>query len=489
MQSIDLQLREKAYNEITRHKELVESDPYRQSFHHMPPVGLLNDPNGFIHWNDQYHIFFQWMPFKTEHGAKFWGHYTSKDFVHWNFEPIALTPSDWYDRNGCYSGSAIEHDGKLYLFYTGNVKDEHNNRETYQCLAVSEDGIHFTKKGPIIRLPEGYTAHFRDPKVWKHNGNWYMIIGAQTSEEQGCAVLYQSTNLTDWSQVGELANSNESNLNLGYMWECPDLFHLDDVDVFLFSPQGIESDGMYYNNVYQSGYLIGELDYEQAELKHGSFIELDRGFDFYAPQTTLDQHGRRLLIGWMGVPEQNEKDHPTREYKWIHNLTIPRELHVKAGKVYQTPIEEMKNLRQQCSTLLNQILVNESLRLRDSAVSSMELFIDTEVSEASSSFEVDIFEDAKIIYNKNDHQLSFQRYRIADNETEYRSCHLNDLKNMRIFLDCSSIEIFVNDGEEVFSSRFFPKTISNGVNISSIGQVSFDLFKWNLREFTYTDSY
>lgn len=338
----DQELKDKAYNEIEQHKKLVESDPYRMAYHLMPPVGLLNDPNGFIQWNGVYHLFFQWMPFHTGHGAKFWGHYTSNDLVTWKLEPIALAPSEWYEKNGCYSGSAVEHEGKLKLLYTGNVKDELGNRETYQCLAESSDGIHFDKKGPVIHLPEGYTPHFRDPKVWEHEGQWYMVIGAQTKDLKGSVVLFQSDNLENWEYKGAIVSSED----LGYMWECPDLFHVDGKDVLLFSPQGLEPQGLHYHNVYQTGYMLGKFDYEKVDFNHGSFQELDRGFEFYAPQTMVDEKGRRIMIGWMGVPDQNEDKFPTIPYKWNHNMTIPRELSVENGKIIQTPVKELKNMRQ-----------------------------------------------------------------------------------------------------------------------------------------------
>lgn len=143
---------EQAYAEVEKYETLVNRDRYRLRYHLMPPVGLMNDPNGLIDWNGTYHVFYQWMPFRTGHGAKFWGHYTSPDLVHWQAAPIALAPSEWYDKDGCYSGSAINCDGKLVLFYTGNVKDEQGNRQTYQCMAVSEDGIHFTKKASSLHF-------------------------------------------------------------------------------------------------------------------------------------------------------------------------------------------------------------------------------------------------------------------------------------------------------------------------------------------------
>ncbi|GIW49484.1 MAG: hypothetical protein KatS3mg080_0095 [Anoxybacillus sp.] len=124
-----------AEEEVKKYASIVESDPNRLRYHLMPPVGLMNDPNGLIYWKGTYHVFYQWMPFQTTHGAKFWGHYTSRDFVHWERQAPALAPSEWFDRNGCYSGSAVDNDGVLTLFYTGNVKDDDGTRHTYQCMA------------------------------------------------------------------------------------------------------------------------------------------------------------------------------------------------------------------------------------------------------------------------------------------------------------------------------------------------------------------
>lgn len=312
----------------------------------MPPVGLLNDPNGVIYWKGSYHVFFQWQPFQTGHGAKFWGHYTTQDVVNWKREEIALAPSDWFDKNGCYSGSAVTKDDRLYLFYTGNVRDQDGNRETYQCLAVSDDGLSFEKKGVVARLPEGYTAHFRDPKVWEHEGTWYMVIGAQTENLKGQAVLFASDNLSEWRFLGPITGAGFNGLDeFGYMWECPDLFSLQGSDVLIVSPQGLEADGFRYQNVYQSGYFVGRLDYNKPELKHGEFTELDQGFDFYAPQTLEDDQGRRILFAWMAVPDQDEGSHPTIDYHWIHCMTLPRQLTLSGQKLIQQPLPELKAMR------------------------------------------------------------------------------------------------------------------------------------------------
>ena len=127
------------------------------------------------------------------------------------------------------------------------------------------------------------------------------------------------------------------------MWECPDYLRFDNKGILIFSPQGLEADGDKYQNIFQSGYLIGDkIDFSNGEFNHGNFNELDRGFDFYAPQTTEDKHGRKILVGWMGLPEI---DYPTDKSGWAHCLTIPRELELKGDKLIQKPVKELELLR------------------------------------------------------------------------------------------------------------------------------------------------
>lgn len=445
-----------AEEEVEKNKEVVESDPYRLRYHLMPPVGLLNDPNGFMQWNGTYHLFYQWMPFKTGHGAKFWGHYSSEDLVTWKHEAIALAPSEWFEKNGCYSGSAIEHDGKMVLFYTGNVKDADGNRETYQCMAVSEDGVTFDKKGPVVELPEGYTAHFRDPKVWKKGEDWYMVVGAQSEDLTGQVALLRSSDLLEWEHFGAIAGSGLNGLgDFGYMWECPDLFELGGVDVLVASPQGLEADGMKYQNVYQAGYFTGKLDYESASFQHGDFVELDRGFEFYAPQTTLDEKGRRVMVGWMGVPEQDEDKHPTIAHKWVHALTLPRELKWVDGKLLQVPVEELALLRKDQLVEKSELLLADDgvvLDIRESKAFEMSLTFEKDVV----SFELALGDTVQLIFDASSRVFSLRRKSFVTEEWESRSCSLQVLTDMRAYVDTSSIEVFLNGGEEVFTARIFP---------------------------------
>ena len=133
------------------------------------------------------------------------------------------------------------------------------------------------------------------------------------------------------------------------MWECPDYFEIDRHDVILFCPQGIQAENERYRNIYQSGYMIGHLDIENMIFDHQSFQELDDGFDFYAPQTFTDKNGKRILIGWMGLPEMN---YPTDSEGWAHCLTIPRELTIEKDKLKQRPLKNLELLRTNKETAL-----------------------------------------------------------------------------------------------------------------------------------------
>lgn len=468
----------KASEEAERNRHLVRQDPNRLKYHLMPPVGLLNDPNGLIQFNGVYHVFYQWNPFDTAHGAKYWGHYTSRDLVHWKEEPIALAPDQWYDRNGCYSGSAIEFDGKLYLFYTGNVKNEDGRRETYQCLAVSEDGIHFDKKGPVLELPKGYTAHFRDPKVWEKNGSFYMIVGAQTLKQEGAAVLFASKDLYHWEEKGKIAGAWMNGLeDFGYMWECPDLFELDGREILLVSPQGLEPSGYEYHNLFQSGDFAGKLDYEKAIFNHGSFAELDRGFDFYAPQTFKDDSGRRILYGWMGITDEDESSQPTVSYRWIHALTMPRVLDMKNGRLIQIPVEELKKNRKDKTELHDVEINGERLQLDGIGGKTAELLLKF---FKNIRFKMDFRNEASLTYNPDQKEIQLHRRNVRTGMQESRICKISSLSKLHVFMDQSSLEIFINGGEEVFTARYFPDPEDETIFFS--GDAGFSVSMWNLED-------
>ena len=330
--------------ELAQLLEKSKNDNWKPIYHIHPEFGLLNDPNGLAYFNGYYHLFHQWYPYGTTHGMKHWAHLKSKNLVEWTREEVALIPTEDYEAHGAYSGTSIEIDNKLYLYYTGNIKLDKMNRSSNQCLAIM-DGDGNIQKHPsnalIEGVPQGYTGHVRDPKVFKKNDQYYMILGAQRLDETGTFIVYQSPNGIEWKLLGELILKN-FNQEFGYMWECPDYAQIDGKDLLVFSPQGIEPQGEKYKNLFNVTYVIGKLDIENLTFEVESFDEFERGFDFYATQMFKGKEEQTLLLAWAGL---GEFEYPTDEFGWAHCLTFPREITIKDNKVIQFPAKELELLR------------------------------------------------------------------------------------------------------------------------------------------------
>ncbi|MHA7848508.1 sucrose-6-phosphate hydrolase [Serratia sp. D1N4] len=440
----ELSLVKQALLAVMNGQQRAAHDPHRPVWHLAPCVGLLNDPNGFIQHNGLYHLFYQWNPLACDHTRKCWGHWQSTDLLHWQHQPLALVPGACYDSHGCYSGSAVVEDGRIMLVYTGNVKYPDGSRTAYQCLARENSEGEYDKLGPVLALPDGYSGHVRDPKVWRHQDHWYMVLGARDRQDRGKVLLLRSANLHSWQLLGEIAGSQLKGMgDFGYMWECPDLFTLGNLEVLICCPQGLVAQEERYLNVYQAGYLIGKLDYSQAYFAHGEFHELDAGFEFYAPQTTLAEDGRRLLFGWMGVPEQDESFHPTVQYGWLHTMTCPRELTLHDGQLHQQPAHELQQLRSEHQTW--QGMASQAPAW---LIGNAELLLKPQGAFTAH------FGDAMTL-EWDTERLRLTRRNLRSGEAEHRYWRGN-LQQLQILFDRSSVEIFINQGRAVMSSRYFP---------------------------------
>ena len=470
---------------ILEKKEIVGKDFWRQKYHIQGIVGLINDPNGFSQFKGKYHMFYQWNPLGTDHKNKTWAHSVSDDLLHWKRLKTALRPDTWYSKDGVYSGSAIVDDEKLYLFYTGNVKDSDGNRESYQCLAVSSNGENFERWEPsIVNQPDGYTRHIRDPKIWKKDDKFYAVIGIQSEDLEGKAVLYSSENIKEWKFEGEIAGANHGKIkDFGFMWECPDYFQLKDEktgeikDLLVFSPQGLEPEGDLYNNKYQTGYLFGKLDYEKPEFEILSdFVEIDRGHDFYAPQSMEDDKGRRLIVGWMGIPE--EEDFPTVKNEWLHCLTLPRELKVIDGKLYQVPIKEMESIRGE------KIEFSEKVTGEVKVGTGVTYELKAKFTDFNSDFGLKLRtgknSETVLKFDYNDKKFVLDRTKGEQSDKRLRKVYLGDISKLEltVFVDNSSVEVFINGGAEVFSSRIFPEKDADGISVFADKDVNVEIEKW-----------
>ena len=305
------------------------------TFHVTGKTGWINDPNGLIYYNGQYHAFFQHHPHDTKWGPMHWGHVVSDDLTNWSYLPNALTPGDECDRNGCFSGSALVHDGKLWLMYTGFIENEGGESiRQVQCLAESTDGISFKKHGIVIgeeKLPNGYApSDFRDPKVWRHDGCFWCIVAARKLEGRGRILLYRSPDLFDWEFVNDLFGTDSK----GTMIECPD--YNEELGYLLFCEQFQPSEGKIHLNVHTCRYVLGRIDYSAGRFAEQSRGIVDYGFDVYAPQTFF---GKPVIMGWLNMWDRNV---PSEKYGFAGMLTVPRRVTVKDGRLYQEPIVNCK---------------------------------------------------------------------------------------------------------------------------------------------------
>lgn len=311
----------------------------RDTIHLKAPGNWINDPNGFIYYKGNYHLFYQYFPYAPRWGTMHWGHALSRDLVHWEHQGVALFPTKYEDENGCFSGSAIERDGRLYLYYTGVHYEKINPNDIHVCaddvftsaqmMITSEDGIHFDnfrdKKVIVPAINDksiGDRTHTRDPKVWRGSDAWYMVLGSRTPDNKGKLIFYKSENLYDW----KLVNTAEKKDGFGWMWECPDYFKTEGGEVLVISPMGLrKEDALEANHTICMPVTFAEETCTMDIPDHYQY--LDYGLDLYAPQSTVDEEGRRVLTAWLRMPRAVDG-------AWIGMFCIPRVVEVRNGHIY-----------------------------------------------------------------------------------------------------------------------------------------------------------
>lgn len=356
----------------------------RLKYHFEPKKGWSNDPNGLIYFKGKYHAFFQHNPHDTNWGQMHWGHAVSDDLLHWEELPIALYPDQPYeDKGGCFSGSAVIKDDRLYLFYTA-VSHE---LEQTQCVAYSDDGVTFTKYegNPVIdHFPPEGSLDFRDPKVTKIGDTYYMVVGTG-KDGVGKVVFYTSTDLLDWTYQGVLYEEKFENYD-GI--ECPDFFELDGHYILLYS-SGLQP----YPTV---GVAIGSFDGKTFTPKHVSRPE--HGLHYYAVQTFLGPDGKRIALAWM----HHFTDRAAPD-GYVGAFSIPRELHVRDGRLYSYPVEAAKPYLTDSDPLV---------------------------------------------------RVTPQGVEIADDFMVPLKSDTNEIQDVRVLRDTKTIEVFVNGGAETFTYWF-----------------------------------
>ena len=441
----------------------------RQQYHLEPDRGLLNDPNGLTYFKGKYYVFFQWNRFSKDHSYKEWGFFTSKDMIRWNFEGSALLPDQCCDKDGTYSGSGYVINDRLYLFYTGNTKKQ-GVRKSYQCMAVSDDGRKFLKLGSVLETPAEYTEHFRDPKVLgTENNGYYMLTGGQRKSGMGALAICHSDDGLNWKYAGMPAVTEKYE-----MIECPDLFKLGENYILLYNPQSRDNAKDIPLDSFSAVKII-DFNEEKGTFSDDNldqnFARMDQGFDFYAPQTFEDGSGRRILYAWMSrMDDAQEKNFAEGEPN-IHCLTLPRELKVEDGRLLQMPVRELRQmLREEVKAVRQEEPAAEAgegftaeYALRGRAFC---LSIDPGKADWSREFKI-VFHDGEssLSYRPEDQLIIIKR---KNWEPESKESRINGFKNAEIWADRSSMEIFINSGETVFTSRVWTEESAPKIEISGI---------------------
>jgi beta-fructofuranosidase len=437
--------------------ERLATDPHRPRYHFVPPAHWMNDPNGLIPWRGEYHLFYQHNPSGVGWGAMHWGHARSHDLVHWDHLPIALAPTPGGpDKDGCWSGCAVDDGGVPTLMYTGI-------RPQVQCLATgSPDLLAWTKHpgNPVIAAaPEGFGPDdFRDPRVWREEEGWHAAIGTTTAAGLGAVLHYRSPDLRTWEFVGPLLRGADE--GTGRIWECPDFYALGDRHVLVTSPVPLR------RTIWFSGAYDGRAFQPQSQ------GIVDHGGHFYAPQTLLDARGRRIMFGWVWEGRSPEAQ---RAAGWAGVMSLPRVMSLLPnGSLGAEPVAEVTVLR-------GEHVGYEGLSLSpgllgapaDISGDTLELQITFEAGRTSLPDQADAFglavrrspdgqEETRIAYHCRDQRLVVDRSRSSLDPDTTREVYSAPLPlrtgqnlSLRVYLDRSVIEVYTNDSA-CLTSRVYP---------------------------------
>jgi beta-fructofuranosidase len=464
------------------------NDPHRPCYHFLPPANWMNDPNGLIHWQGQYHMFYQYNPAGAFWGDIHWGHAVSDDLVHWRDLPIALAPdADGPDRDGCYSGCAVDHDGTPTLIYTGvHGKDE------LPCLAVSHDGMRTWQKHPANPLVPAKPAgadllEFRDHCIWREDQAWYMIIGSGIRDVGGAALLFRSTDLRDWAYLHPLCvgdiHSREPVWS-AIVWECPQLLALPGGHALVASA--------WDNGTLYTIYMTGE--YRDLHFNATGLHKADYGDNlFYAPQSLYDAGGRCLMWGWLQEGRSREAQIAAG---WSGVMSLPRVVTLLPdGRLGFAPAPELEQLRAEHQQFTS-VLVADGARNHCPTLQGDALEIAATFAPASGRSGVrvrcapDDSEETLIGYDWRSGELFMDRTRSSGDPAAQGDRRGGPLElapgealQLRIFVDRSAIEVFAN-GRACLTGRVYPaRADSVGVDVFAYagGATLESLDVWTMR--------
>lgn len=425
----------------------MSEDLHRPRYHFTAPTNWINDPNGVCHHGGAYHLYYQHNPNAAKWGDIHWGHASSTDLVHWKDEPIALAPSPGLDAGGCFSGSFALVDGRPTLYYTGYTAERQ-----VQCVATSEDMVHWTKQPQraLVERPEGVEAQdFRDPYVFRHDGRWYMVVGASLDHERGQALLYRSADGVAWEPRGALFTATDP--RQGVMWECPNFFPLGDKWVLIWS-------GWLGLGVHA---YVGRFENERFVPEWDGPHDVDAGAFAHLAMIAPDQ--RRLQWAW--INEQREQRLIDAD-GWAGALTVPRQLALDdAGRLLVRPVDELVRLREAPVRLAPTGAERGVLQRFEGRHLDIEARFQPPGRDKlglAVACAPDGSESTRIVYWPDARRLSIERansslmpgVRRQDVHAHLALTHGEPLR-LRVLLDASVLEVYANDRVSL-STRIYP---------------------------------
>jgi len=463
------------------------TEPYRPQFHFTPPRNWMNDPNGLVYLDGEYHLFYQYNPFGDKWGHMSWGHAVSRDLVHWQHLPLALA-----EENGVmiFSGSAVidssntsgfGRPGKpaMVAIYTGYRPDDHSQT---QHIAYSTDrGRTWTKypNNPVIDI---HSTEFRDPKVFWHppTRRWVMVL-AMAAEHK--TRFYASPDLKQWTLLSEFGPAGAT----GGAWECPDLFELPVVGqpgqrkwalIVNINPGGIAGGS-------GAQYFVGSFDGTRFVAEDQGHW-LDYGKDFYAVVTWSNvprADGRRLAIGWINNWDYGQEV-PTAP--WRSAQSIARELHIKSYsdglRLVQSPVAELQRLRLAHYRVVNRMIAAESDPFagkspRGKTLEIIATFEPGTATEFGLKVRKGANEETLVGYDTAAAELFLDRSRSGrvDFNPTFTGRRRGPLPieqgrvKLHLFVDWSSVEVFGNDGRTVITEQIFPSPQSDRLALYARG--------------------
>ncbi len=432
----------KAERSIKKFALIANSCPYRPKIHFLPPALWINDPNGTIYHDGFYHLFYQTNPFGAHWNHMHWGHAKSKDLVHWDHLPLALSPQKVKGERHCFSGSLVINQGVPTILYTSikHLLQVRTGGESWS--ATGDKNLVDWKRvshNPVMPLTINgglKIHHWRDPYVWKSEKVWYAVMGGQLQNpKRGAVFLYKSHDLQHWKYLHPLTIGNKT---ASKPWECPNFFKLGKKWMLIISPFG------------KVMYTIGT--FENLQFQHTKWKIFDHSKNFYATNTLHDEENRLILFGWI------RGDKSWKQKKWHGCISLPKILSLDAKEELQISyVAQLKTLREAHHKLKNLLLQDQQIKMNSDIYGQcVEIKVVFRLQDAH-KFGISFFEGKNMAHPPSI-QYNSQKGQVIVGK-EKATCDFKSnmaLLAMHIYIDHSVIELIINN-KSCLTSRIYPK--------------------------------